>query len=210
MIEDDKSESKDVIGELEEKPTILDNIGRRVDPKLILMKDPEEEVAGYVAMQGAHDSGIACIAMAARTEYQNIAPFIPRNLKTKFKGVPGEGRIALQSHEMLRILYDLGILARQVTCLNLFKNQPGQEWRAEHANAIYEYDIHDLQQYMMIGGKAILGVPSKEDQSKLHWVYMEGMNVFDPYPIKADRYNDLKGVLIADAIIVGGVPGGAQ
>lgn len=185
-----------------------DFVGKHTNPKLILTK---EDVDGFVVMQGAYDSGIACVAMAARKDYKDIAPCIPRSLKSKFKDVPGSGRIALQPHEMMRLLYDFGILARQVTCLNLFKDHPAQGWRATHANALYEYSIQDLQQYIFLGGKALLGVPGHEDKNMMHWIYCEGAtSVHDPYPIKADRYKSLSRLMIADAIIVGGVPSGAK
>jgi len=189
------------------KIKVLD-IGKRADLKK-LIKDPDADPEGFAPMQGGYDSAIACVAMVAKAEYKFVSMFIPRNLKTKFKGVPGD-RIAISSQEILRMLYDLGILARQVTCLNMYAKQPGQEWRAKHANAIYEYDINDLQAYMMLGGKAILGVPGHEDKNKIHWVYAEGPNCHDPYPIKVDRYKTLHKVLIADAVIVGGVPNGAK
>lgn len=195
--------------EEEEKPVTA--FGEEIDPKLILKKDPSEDPEGFVTMKGSRDSGIACLAMITRSKYEDIVRFIPRNLNAKFKHVPGDGRIALQVHEMLRICYDFNILARQVVCQNIFKDKPGLEWRSEHANAIYEYSIKDLQEYIFLNGKAMLGVPSHDDPNKIHWIYTEGPHaVFDPYPIKADRYKTLSNLLIADAIIVGGVPGGAK
>ncbi len=189
---------------------VINKMSKRGNPKLILTKDPNE-ADWFVEMQGAADSAIACVAMACRADYKSVRLFVPRNLKAKFKDVPGHGRISIQSFEMNRMLYDMGLLARIVVCLNLFKNYPGQTWRADHKNAIYEYDINDLQSYIFLGGKAILGVPGHEDKNIIHWIYVEGKDhVYDPYPIKADRYTTLNGVMIAEAIIVGGVPDGAK
>jgi hypothetical protein len=188
----------------------ISELGRRTNPKLILTKDPNE-VDWFIEMQGAADSAIACVAMAAKAEYKFVSLFIPRQLNAKFKGVPGHGRIAVQSFEMCRMLYDMGVLSRIVVCLNLFKQYPGQEWRSDHKNAIYEYDIDELQSYIFLGGKAILGVPGHEDPNMVHWIYVEGKdNIYDPYPIVADRYKTLNGVMIAEAVIVGGVPNGAK
>ena len=131
-----------------------------------------------IRQRGSHDCGIACVAMAFGTTYEEAQEIIGRNPNDAVAEFEGQNHAGLIPEEIA-----LAACRRGVPCLFLpvFEISPAGTWQHAWIDVFKILRIDQIAELIFIDKySAILGVESKNIPGVGHWIYVRDGVVYDP------------------------------
>jgi hypothetical protein len=147
-------------------------------------------VVELVKQRGIYDCGVACLAMALHTTYDDALALLGRDPNDEIVEFEGCAHAGVVPEEFANAAFERGILHLVVP---IFAAQPENTW------AYVWKDVFSIMSFSELAAlvfpdqspcTAVLGVPSLNNEGGTHWIVVDDGAVFDPSPNKCYKTGD--------------------
>lgn len=130
-----------------------------------------------IYQQDETSSAFAVIAMALQTDFDYVANLFPYHPKDEYNDIHGNPvMMGIDPDEVAQTL----LRHHQKPCLVFTRESLAP---SEEANQRVHFSSEELK-ILLKGQPAILNIPSKHLANAWHYVYWDGMQIYDPIPQK--------------------------